>query len=108
MAVGGWTGVAAVGADRPRPARDRLAGPAAAPGRRTRADLAGPRQHPPGGGGGQRGHGRGGAGRPPAASSGGLAAARPGPVADRVGPRLRVHPLWLVARPGALPAAGYL
>jgi hypothetical protein len=101
MAVGGWTGVAAVGADPPRPARDRLAGPAAASGRRTRADLAGPRQHPPGGGGGERGHGRGGAGQPPAPASSGLAAARPGVVADHVGPGLRVYPLW----PGG-PAGG--
>src|SRR5215213_2844162 len=52
-------GLGAVGPDPPRPARHRLAGPAAAPGRPARPELVGGRQRRLGGSGGDRGHGRG-------------------------------------------------
>ena len=89
----GRAGLGGMGADPARPGRDPVGRLAAARGRPERPGRALGQQHPAEGGGGELGHGRGGAGRPPARAPGGLAAPRPGAVADRPRPHLRLHPL---------------
>ena len=104
--VAGRAGLGAVGAGHAQPGRDLPGRTAccARPAGPTWPRWA-PRRGPPDPGGGERGHGRGGAGQPPAPPPGGLAAARPWPVAIASGVASAYASHGLLARPGSLPAA---
>src|SRR5215207_8908013 len=81
--VAGRVGVGAVGAGHPRPARDRLAGPPAAPSRPARPGPGNGWRRARAGGP-ERDHGRGGPGQPPPNAPGRLAATGARPAASYV------------------------